>query len=286
MGSNFASFTLFNPSFLLNPQQSLPKSIKHHFGREPIPREHALPRLTLFLPLVTFVIFLLAVPVRAQESLNSLSGSSSSLANAPEAPLAISPPPTAPTPRPRERSELATMSLVSIGDYRVFGATARCNVYAVAFEYDRHIWGYHYKARVDYVLEAIPIVFLSQPVTADFWGNPTSPDQQLVHGISLTPFGFRFMWRSNARVKPYMTGKMGIVVFNKKAFSPASTYANFNPQGEFGVQFHLNDRLELRLVPLEYFHASNGYLAASNPGMDELAVKFGLSYQLGRPRTR
>ena len=63
--------------------------------------------------------------------------------------------------------------------------------------------------------------------------------------------------------KPYMTGKMGVVVFNKKAFSPNSTYANFNPQGEFGVQFRLNDRLELRLVPLEYFHASNGYLAAN-----------------------
>ena len=198
----------------------------------------------------------------------------------------IAPAPAPQTRRPGVESELAEMAMVSYGDYRVFGATARCNVYTVGLEYDRHIWGYHYKARVDYVVEVLPLVFLSQPVTADFWGNPTSPDQQLVHGLGVTPFGFRFMWRSNARVKPYMTGKMGAVVFAKKAFSPNSTYLNFNPQGEFGVQIRLNDRLELRVVPLEYFHASNGYLAASNPGMDELATKFGVSYQFGKKGVR
>jgi hypothetical protein len=244
-----------------------------------------MPRLTPFLSFVSLVVLVLPPTLRAQQISRALTDSSSSSSSVAEEPSSITPPPTPPPSRPRHESEFAPMALVSIGDYRVFGATARCNVYAVALEYDRHIWGYHYKARVDYVLEAIPLVFLSQPVTADFWGNPTSPDQQLVHGISLTPFGFRFMWRSNARVKPYMTGKMGAVVFNKKAFSPNSTYANFNPQGEFGVQFRLNDRLELRLVPLEYFHASNGYLAASNPGMDELAVKFGISYQLGHHPT-
>jgi hypothetical protein len=33
-----------------------------------------------------------------------------------------------------------------------------------------------------------------------------------------------------------------------------------------------------------FFHVSNGYLAASNPGMDELATKFGISYHLGKQR--
>jgi hypothetical protein len=31
-----------------------------------------------------------------------------------------------------------------------------------------------------------------------------------------------------------------------------------------------------------FFHVSNGYLAKSNPGMDELATKIGVSYHLGR----
>jgi hypothetical protein len=34
--------------------------------------------------------------------------------------------------------------------------------------------------------------------------------------------------------------------------------------------------------PVVYFHVSNGYLAASNPGFDQLGAKFGVSYHLGR----
>jgi hypothetical protein len=181
-------------------------------------------------------------------------------------------------------SEIAQTGMITYGNYRVFGAAARCNIYASGVEYDRHSWGYHFKARWDYVTEILPFVLLSQPVEADFWGNPRSPDQELVHGFGASPFGFRLLWRDTQRVKPFMTGKIGMIVFGKPAFSPDSSTWNFNFQGEFGIQMRLNDRVELRLSPLEYFHVSNGYLAPSNPGMDELAPKFGLSYRLGRAR--
>jgi hypothetical protein len=40
--------------------------------------------------------------------------------------------------------------------------------------------------------------------------------------------------------------------------------ANFNFQGDFGVQIRMNERVELRVDPVVYFHVSNGYFAASN----------------------
>jgi hypothetical protein len=49
------------------------------------------------------------------------------------------------------------------------------------------------------------------------------------------------------------------------------------------VQIRLTNRTALRVDPLEYFHVSNGYLAASNPGFDELGARLGISSHLGKP---
>jgi hypothetical protein len=179
-------------------------------------------------------------------------------------------------------SEIAETGMITYGNFRVFGAAPRCNIWTAGVEYDRHSWGYHLKAQVDYVAEVLPFVVLSEPASADKWGNPMSPNQQLVHGVGVSPFGFRFLWRSNQRVKPFLIGKIGVVAFPKKILSPDASYANFNFQGDFGLQIRLTERTDLRVDPLIYFHVSNGYLAASNPGFDQLGAKFGLSYHLGK----
>lgn len=184
--------------------------------------------------------------------------------------------------KPPVASEIAIMGMIADGDYRLFSTTVRCRAWTVGVEYDRNSWGRFLKARVDYVVEVLPFVLLSQPAVADFWGNAVSPNQELVNGLSLSPFGFRFLWRSDKAVKPYIVGKLGTVVFTKKAFSQAASYANFNVQAAFGVQIRLTERVDLRVDPFEFFHVSNGYLAASNPGMDELATKYGISYHLGK----
>jgi hypothetical protein len=189
---------------------------------------------------------------------------------------------TKPTVKQPVASEIAETNLISYGNFKVFGAATRCNIWTAGVEYDRHIWGYFLKAQVDYVVEVLPFVVLSEPASADRWGNPTSPDQQLVHGLGVSPFGFRYLWRSNARVKPFLVGKVGVLAFPKKVLSQNASYANFNFQGDFGLQIRMTDRMDLRLDPLEYFHFSNGYLAASNPGFDELGAKIGISYHLGK----
>lgn len=179
-------------------------------------------------------------------------------------------------------SEIAVTTMIPDGDYRLFSATVRCNVWTVGVEYDRHSWGHLLKSQVDYVVEVIPIVILSQPAVSDFWGNAKSPNQQLVPGMSITPFGFRFLWRNNMAIRPYLTGKLGAIAFAKKAFSQNASYANFNVQVDFGLLFRMSKRVDIRIDPFVFFHVSNGYLAASNPGMDELATKIGISYHLGK----
>ena len=169
-------------------------------------------------------------------------------------------------------SEIAVMTMIPDGDYRLFSATVRCNAWTVGVEYDRHSWGHLLKSQVDYVVEVIPIMILSQPAVSDFWGNAKSPNQELVPGVAISPFGFRFLWRSNRAIRPYMTGKLGAAVFAKKAFSQKASYTNFNIQIDAGLLFRVSDRVDLRVDPFVFFHVSNGYLAASNPGMDELAT--------------
>jgi hypothetical protein len=184
--------------------------------------------------------------------------------------------------KPAVESEIAVMGMIPFTDVRLYSATVRCDAWTIGVEYDRHSWGYLLGARVDYVAEVIPFMLLSEPAAADFWGNPKSPYQQLLPGVSILPIGFRFLWRSHKAVKPYMVGKFGGAFFTQKAMSPAASYANFNTQAAFGMQIRVSDRVDLRIEPFQFFHVSNGYLAASNPGMDELAARFGMAYHLGR----
>ncbi|MBB5341319.1 acyloxyacyl hydrolase [Tunturiibacter gelidoferens] len=188
------------------------------------------------------------------------------------------------TPRgkPPVESEISISGMFPDGDYRLFSATVRCNAWTVGVEYDRHSWGHFMGSRMDYVVEVLPFVLLSQPAVSDFWGNAKSPNQELVHGLSISPFGFRWLWRNDKAVRPYIVGKLGTAVFTKKAFSPNASYANFNVQADFGVLIKMTERVDLRVDPFVFFHVSNGYLAASNPGMDELATKIGISYRLGK----
>jgi hypothetical protein len=179
-------------------------------------------------------------------------------------------------------SEIAVTAMVPYGDYRLYSATVRCDAWTVGVEYDRHSWGHFMKSQFDYVVEVIPVLILSEPAKSDFWGNAMSPYQKLVPGVSISPFGFRLLWRPNRAIRPYITGKLGAAVFTEKILSPAASYANFNVQADFGILFKMTERVDLRVDPFVFFHISNGYLAASNPGMDELASKIGISYHLGK----
>ena len=175
--------------------------------------------------------------------------------------------------------EIAVMGMIPDGDYRLFAATVRCHVWNIAVEYDRR-WGHVGKIRLDYVTEIAPFTLLSQPAVADFWGNALTPEQELVPGLSVSPFGLRFVFREGKKIRPIFVGKLGVIAFTKRAFSPDATYWNINVQAAAGVQYAVNDRFDVRVEPFQFFHVSNGYLARSNPGMDQIGWRIGFSYHL------
>jgi hypothetical protein len=205
---------------------------------------------------------------------NATSGDSVS---APAADFSGEDSPRTPGRKPVE-SEIAVNGMISYGDHKLFGAALQCNLWTAGVEYDRHFWPNVLKARMDYVVEFLPMVLLSEPTVSDFWGNPRSSTNKLVPGIGISPFGFRALWRSDRRIKPFLTGKAGIVAFPIKVLSTEASYVNLAFQGEFGVEIRLTPKVELRADPFTYFHMSNAFIVASNPGLDELAAKVGVSY--------
>jgi len=56
-------------------------------------------------------------------------------------------------------SEISVTGMVSYGNYRIFGAAPRCNIWTTGVEYDRNSWGHFLKAQIDYVVEIPPLLF-------------------------------------------------------------------------------------------------------------------------------
>ena len=71
--------------------------------------------------------------------------------------------------------------------------------------------------------------------------------------------------------------------YTRKTFSQDASYFNFSLQQAIGMQLQLSDRWDFR-AGLEYFHQSNGFSVPSDPGLDAMSYRGGLSYHLGHSR--
>jgi hypothetical protein len=181
-------------------------------------------------------------------------------------------------------SDLTVEGLVSYGNYRIFAAGRDCKLYTSGIEYDRHSWGYFLGARLDYVAEILPLVLLKEGVVTAPWGQPLTPARRIVPGISISPIGFRLLWRSRAAIKPYLTAKGGFMAFTKKVPATQASYENFNLQSAMGVQTRLTSRVDLRLGLFGDFHFSNAFIVPDNAGLDVMNANFGVTYHLNRDR--
>jgi len=139
-------------------------------------------------------------------------------------------------------------------------------------------------ARVDWSPEILPVCVLLSPQKTDEWGNDLSPKQKkTVFGTSINPVGYRFLWRQNKALRPFFNGKLGGIAFTQKALAPSGAYANFTAQAIIGAEIRVNNKMDVRVAG-QYFHFSNLYFAADNPGFDEATVNFGVSYHINHVR--
>jgi hypothetical protein len=179
-------------------------------------------------------------------------------------------------------SELTVEGLASYGNYRIFASAEHFKLYTAGLEYDRHSWGSFLEARVDYVAEILPLVLLNAPEKSDVFGDPESKKRKVVPGVGISPIGFRMLWRSRKAIKPYLTAKGGILVFDQKVLSQVATYVNFSLQSAVGMEAKLTQRVDLRLGLFSDFHFSNGFIVPVNPGLDVMNASLGLTYHFGK----
>jgi hypothetical protein len=184
--------------------------------------------------------------------------------------------------RPPVESEIIAEGLASYGNYRIFASGFDCKLYTAGVEYDRHSWGYFLKSQMDWSAEVLPVIVLNAPAKADIWGNPKSQNRQILYGVGFSPIGFRMMWRPKRAIRPYLSAKGGMLVFDKKAISSQATYENFTLQSGTGVQVTMTDRLGLRLGLFSDFHFSNAFIVPVNPGLDVMNANLGISYHFAR----
>ena len=169
----------------------------------------------------------------------------------------------------------------SVGNIRLFAYAEDRRIYPIGFEYDRHSWGGVIGARVDYVIELLPVVLLNGPAKYDSHGTALTTARSTRYGAGFSPVGVRLLWRRNKILKPYLIGEAGILYFEDRALSTLGSHLNFSAQFGAGVEQTLSHKFELRLG-FNDFHFSNGDIVARNPGIDMMAFNTGVAYRFGR----
>ena len=188
-----------------------------------------------------------------------------------------------PSARNPVESEIIFEGLQSFGHFYILASPGSSYFSGGAIEYDRHSWGKFAGARLDYSADIMPVLILSQPSKTDEWGNPKSKTHESFPGVAISPIGVRMLWRDGKEFKPYLVAKGGMTGYTHKAFSQHSSYQDFSLQVSIGMQFKLTDRWDFR-AGFEYFHQSNGFAVPSDPGLDAMTYRGGLSYHLGHAR--
>jgi hypothetical protein len=176
--------------------------------------------------------------------------------------------------------EIIYESMVSYGNYMVFGGAENAKLYAAGMEYDRALWPHLFHTRVDGVIEILPVLLLTQPRNADIWGDTLSKRRTLVPGAGVTPIGFRLLWRDGKEIMPYFETKASVLGFTQKALSPDATYENWSFHLTSGIKLRLKGRYDLRLGLVSDLHFSNAFVVRSNPAVDLMNVNVGLVYHL------
>jgi len=181
-------------------------------------------------------------------------------------------------------SELIYEGMVSYGNYKVFGAAENVKLYTSGVEFDREVWPRFLGSRVDYAMEFLPVVLLSQPAKTDIWGDTLSRDKTIIAGCGITPIGLRLLWRDEHRIMPYFEAKGTVLGFTRKALSPQATYENWSFHLTQGLKIKLRDRFDVRLGLLSDLHFSNAFVVRSNSAVDVMNVEVGLVYHLSRAK--
>ena len=136
----------------------------------------------------------------------------------------------------------------------------------------------------EYFFEAIPFAlaiknevenpaFISEEQTPDL--EPTIRENTYTWGVM--PAGFRFIFRPEKRLKPYLRVGAGFVFSSKPVPIPQSPTYNFAGDFGGGVMYSVNKKQAITFG-YRYFHISNMNIGEINPGYNANVFYVGYSW--------
>ena len=150
------------------------------------------------------------------------------------------------------------------GGHSVSGGTSNTGVFNAGLRYGWVLTAPHgpgfLKGNFEYALDAVPLFLVFQPANT-------------AYGVGVNPLGLKWDFAPHLHLLPYAELGGGIL-FTRHDVPTGTSSVNFTPGVAFG--FHvlgseINGSLELR-----YMHISNAGLAAPNPGLNTVQVRFGI----------
>jgi hypothetical protein len=133
------------------------------------------------------------------------------------------------------------------------------------FRYGR-VFGTVRGVTYEYLFEASPFALAMQNEVADrAEGSKTKTVRANTFGVTVQPAGFRFVFRPDARLKPFLQTAAGFIFTRKPIPVPQST--NYNFVGDFGggLMYSIS-RQQVIKGGYRYYHISNMNIGEINPG--------------------
>lgn len=133
---------------------------------------------------------------------------------------------------------------------------------------------------VKYTAEIVPVALEIQPT--QFYvigGKPLVNPSGTIYGAGASPVGFQGN-EGRRSVQPFANGSVGFLYFSQQVPLIGSSQFNYTVSIGFGAQFFRRSGRSFT-VGWKYFHLSNNYQAALNPGIDSGVFYTGFSILRG-----
>lgn len=133
---------------------------------------------------------------------------------------------------------------------------------------------------VKYTAEIVPVALEIQPT--QFYvigGKPLVNPSGTIYGAGASPVGFQGNVGRRS-VQPFAKGSVGFLYFSQQVPLIGSSQFNYTVSIGFGAQFFRRSGRSFT-VGWKYFHLSNNYQAALNPGIDSGVFYAGFSILQG-----
>lgn len=136
----------------------------------------------------------------------------------------------------------------------------------------------------EYQIEATPVALafkneIANPAfqTAALTPNTPPTVRETTYGFAFSPIGFRFLFRPNKRVKPFIGLHAGFIFFRKPVPVPDSLSYDFTGDFGGGVQYQIQKNRAVNFG-WRYYHISNMNIGKINPGYNAQVFYIGYSF--------